>query len=60
MKKIIRIAILLVIAYFLVKLCTSQVGSIIPTGTNTETGSGTGSGGGWLGQRNSGNAGNSE
>ena len=62
MKKIIRIAILLVIAYFLVKLCTSQVGSIIPTGTNTETGSGTGSGngGGWLGQRNSGNSGNSE
>lgn len=63
MKKILRIAIVLLIAFFLVRLCTNRLGTIIPGGnsnTTTEQDGGTGSGdvfGDWLRKRTSGGSG---
>ena len=47
MKKILRIAIVLLIAFFLVRLCTNRLGTIIPGGnpnTTTQQDGDTGSG----------------
>ncbi len=56
MKKLIRLILGLVVLYFLVKLCTSNIGSVIQLPGGTES-AGTEDSGGWLTPKNNGSGG---